>query len=257
MFVDTHCHLDDEKFSDVSEVIQKMRAEKVKIAIDMGCDFKSSKRAESLSELYSEVYFAAGVHPENVTEDYKKELKKIEKLLSEKRCVAVGEIGLDYHYEPFNRELQKEVFALQLELANAYDLPVSIHSRDATEDTLRILKDNKNKLKHSGVMHCFSGSVETAKELLKLGFYFGFGGTVTFKNSVKAVECAEFLPADAILTETDSPYLAPVPKRGSLNEPTNIPLILKKLSEIKGIDEEVLKNRVYLNTLDLFYKIEK
>lgn len=257
MFIDTHCHLDDQKFSDLSEVIRRMNDEHVEIAIDMGCDLASSVKAKNISDSYNEVFFAAGIHPENVTENFKEELDRIEKLLTEKKCVAVGEIGLDYHYEPFDRELQKKVFISQIELANAYDLPVSIHSRDATEDTLSILKDNKNKLKSGGVMHCFSGSEETAKELLKLGFYFGFGGTVTFKNSVKAVCCARLLPSNVILTETDSPYLAPVPKRGSVNEPSNIPFILKKLAEIRETDQDVLEDIVVSNAKTLFYKLKR
>lgn len=256
MFIDTHCHICDDKLEDKAKVVEKMRKSGVGIAIEAGCDLESSKRASNLSKDYNEVYFGAGIHPENAGEKFEKNAYEFDRLLNDEKCVVVGEIGLDYHYEPFDRELQKKLFIAQLEIAFARKLPVCIHCRDATEDMLKIIRENKSKFLYGGVMHCFSGSVETARELLNVGLYLGFGGTLTFKNSVKAVEAATFVPLDACLTETDSPYLAPVPFRGSVNEPCNIPIIAEKLACIKGVTIDVVEKAIEGNAKRLFYKIK-
>ena len=165
----------------------------------------------------------------------------------------MGEIGLDYHYQPFDKEKQAAAFIRQIELANELKLPIVVHSRDACLDTLNIIKAHRPK--YGGTMHCFSGSKETARDYLNLGFYLSFGGTLTFKNAVRAVEVVKFAPIDRILTETDSPYLSPEPFRGQVNTPKNIPIIAKRLAEIRGVEVGVIEEAVYRNTTTLFPKI--
>ena len=183
-----------------------------------------------------------GVHPEDANEYSENAQKKLIELCKSKKVVAIGEIGLDYHYEGFDKEKQKEVFLKQIVLADKLSLPIQIHCRDAMEDAMKILKENKDKLSRGGIFHCYSGSIEEAKEILKLGFSFSFGGVCTFKNARKAVEVINFLPIENILLETDCPYLAPEPHRGEVNEPKNIPFIAEKIAQIKNIQlEEVAK----------------
>ncbi len=255
MFIDTHCHIDDEKLNAKDSVVENMKNNNVKIAINMGCDLTSSKVSKELSKKYNEIYFGAGVHPENVSFVKGGDLKKIEEMFGDYKCVAVGEIGLDYHYEPFDKNKQIEIFVEQLSLAKKYNLPVSIHSRDSTGDMMEILRSNRDLIV-GGVMHCFSGSKETAKELINLGLCIGFGGTLTFKNSISAVDCAKYLPLEYILTETDSPYLAPVPFRGSVNEPKNVKYVAEKLAEIKGVGIEKIEEQIEINTRRVFNKIK-
>ena len=176
-------------------------------------------------------------------------------LLSAPKGVAVGEIGLDYHYEGTDEGAQRRAFAAQLELADALGLPVIIHSRDAAADTLRILRDNREKLHNGGVMHCFSGSPETAKEYLKLGLYISFAGPVTFKNARRLDEVAKMVPADRMLAETDSPYLAPEPLRGTLNTPANVVKVYEKLALLRGEPLEALCEQIEQNARTLFTKL--
>ena len=201
------------------------------------------------------MYFAAGIHPMDVKDATDSDLDIIARLAAHPKCVAIGEIGLDYYWDKTFVEKQKEFFIRQIELANQVRLPINIHIRDAMRDAVEILKGNADKLVSGGVMHCYSGSAETAKELLKLGLYISFGGTVTFKNSRKAQEVAAIVPINRILTETDSPYLAPEPKRGTVNSPKNIPFVVSKLAEIRGTDAGAIETAVYNNTLELFKKI--
>ncbi len=254
MFIDTHCHLDDEKFTDIIKTVKTFEVANVGIAINMGCNLQSSIKSKELAENFQSIYFAVGFHPSDAHDFDLEVMKEIKKLSLHEKCVAIGEIGLDYHWEPFDKEKQKTVFNLQLDLANDECLPVSVHSRDATKDVLDILKSNMPK--SGGVMHCFSGSKETAKELLDLGFYLGFGGTVTFKNASNLKEVAKYVPMDRILTETDCPYLSPEPFRGQRNEPKNIPIIAKYLAELKGVFLEVMENTLYSNAKNLFKKLK-
>lgn len=257
MYVDTHCHLDDDKLKyDLDKVVADFHAAGVNIAINIGCDVKSSEVVKNQAEKYDGVYFAAGIHPSDVKDANLSDIDKIAELLSNVKCVAVGEIGLDYYWDKSFNDKQKEFFVRQIELANSVKLPINVHVRDAYGDAVEILKEHKRELSHGGVMHCFSGSVETAKELLDLGLYISFGGTLTFKNSKKAVEVAKIVPKDRILTETDSPYLAPEPLRGTVNSPKNIPFVVEKLAEIRGETQEETARAVYENTLRLFSKIK-
>lgn len=201
------------------------------------------------------LYFAAGFHPSNLQDYQKGDEERLASLLQSPKGVAVGEIGLDYHYEDTDEAAQKRAFCAQLELAEALSLPVIIHSRDAAADTLQILKDNRAKLRAGGVMHCFSGSPETAKEYLKLGLYISFAGPVTFKNARRLDEVAKIVPPERILAETDSPYLAPEPFRGTLNTPKNVVQVYEKLAQLRGEEVFALAARIHENAKTLFYKI--
>ena len=201
------------------------------------------------------LYFAAGFHPSNLQDYQKGDEERLASLLQSPKGVAVGEIGLDYHYEDTDEAAQKRAFCAQLELAEALSLPVIIHSRDAAADTLRILKDNRAKLRAGGVMHCFSGSPETAKEYLKLGLYISFAGPVTFKNARRLDEVAKIVPPERILAETDSPYLAPEPFRGTLNTPKNVVQVYEKLAQLRGEELFALAARIKQNAKTLFYKL--
>ena len=246
---DTHAHYDDEKFNgDRAEVLSFVKANGVSRIIDCGCDLKSSLAAVDLSEEYDFIYAAVGVHAHEADEAAEKDFAEIEKLYAHKKVVAVGEIGLDYHYDFSPRERQLEVFERQLILANKLDLPVIIHDREAHEDTLRLLKKHRPK----GVVHCFSGSVESAKEVLSLGMYIGLGGAVTFKNAKKPVEVAKFVPDDYLLLETDCPYMAPVPYRGKRCDSSMIASTAELIASVRNTDTQTLIDRCHENADRLF-----
>ena len=246
---DTHAHYDDEKFNgDRAEVLSFVKANGVSRIIDCGCDLKSSLAAVDLSEEYDFIYAAVGVHAHEADEAAEKDFAEIEKLYAHKKVVAAGEIGLDYHYDFSPRERQLEVFERQLILANKLDLPVIIHDREAHEDTLRLLKKHRPK----GVVHCFSGSVESAKEVLSLGMYIGLGGAVTFKNAKKPVEVAKFVPDDFLLLETDCPYMAPVPYRGKRCDSSMIASTAELIASVRNTDTQTLIDRCHENADRLF-----
>ncbi len=257
MYLDTHAHLNyTDRYGDLPALLRAIRQAGVEKVISVGWDLPSSALAAAMAEQNGMLYFAAGVHPSDAGGMRGGDLDRLAQLLSAPKGVAVGEIGLDYHYEGFDAQTQQRAFAAQLELACALHLPVCIHSRDATEDTLRILKDNRAKLRAGGVMHCFSGSRETALECLKLGLYLSFAGPVTFKNARKTHEAAKAVPSDRLLAETDSPYLAPEPLRGTQNTPANVPLVYKQLALLRGQNEEELAARIYENAHTLFPKLK-
>lgn len=247
LIFDTHSHYDDEKFTPfIDELFQRLPKCGVGGIITCGYDLSSSIRAIELAEKYDFVYAAVGMHPENIDNPY--ELSEIEQLLSHKKCVAIGEIGLDYYWRQDNKGLQKEIFIKQLELSLKYNMPVIIHDREAHGDTLDIIK----KYKPKGVLHSFSGSIEMAKELLKLGMYIGIGGVITFKNAKKLPEVVAMLPDDKILLETDAPYLAPVPFRGKINNSAMIYLVAEKIAELKNTEPQKILNLTFKNALNLF-----
>lgn len=232
MFFDTHAHYDDSAFdADRDEVLLKLASSGVDVVINPGCDVASSKKAMELSEGYDFLYFAAGVHPENLEGLPENYLDVISEILVRPKCAAVGEIGLDYYWRDDDRERQKEVFRAQMELAVEVNMPVIIHDRDAHGDSLEIIRAFPDA---RGVFHCFSGSREMAEELLKRGWYLGFDGPVTYKNARKTIEVLEAAPLDRILIETDSPYLSPVPMRGKRNDSSNLTFIVQKIAEVKG-----------------------
>ena len=274
MYIDTHAHLNyPEKYGDLPQLLAKIAAAGVDTVINVGWDPASSALAAEQAERFAArqtespaeqaerlaaapaLYFAAGFHPSNLQDYQKGDEECLASLLQSPKGVAVGEIGLDYHYEDTDEAAQKRAFCAQLELAEALSLPVIIHSRDAAADTLRILKDNRAKLRAGGVMHCFSGSPETAKEYLKLGLYISFAGPVTFKNARRLDEVAKIVPPERILAETDSPYLAPEPFRGTLNTPQNVVQVYAKLAQLRGEELFALAARIKQNAKTLFYKI--
>lgn len=250
---DSHAHYNDERFDDDRDVLLPyLLSNGICGIINCGDDIESSKKSIELSKKYKNIFASVGVHPHSAKDDFDK-LPLLYELAKYKKTVAIGEIGLDYHYDFSPRDIQKEVFEKQLFIAKELDLPVIIHSREATEDTLNILKKHNPK----GVVHCFSGSVETAKEILKLGMFIGIGGSLTFKNAVKPVEACKYIPLNKILLETDCPYMTPVPFRGKRNDSSYIQYVVKKISEIKNISEEEICNTAKQNTLNLFSKISE
>ena len=247
---DSHAHYDDEAFDeDRYALLDSLFDNGVSYIVNCGSDLLSSKKSIDLADRYPGIYAAAGIHPHEAQKATDGDLCEIESLLkAEKKCVAVGEIGLDYHYDFSPRERQKYVFEYQLELALKLGLPVIIHDREAHEDTLDLLK----KYKPKGVVHCFSGSVEMAKDILALGMYIGLGGAVTFKNAKKPVQVAEIIPEDKLLTETDCPYMTPVPFRGRRNDSGFIPFTAERLAEIRGTDPQRILDITFNNAVRLF-----
>lgn len=224
-FVDSHLHLFNEYYSDIDEVIKRAKLNGVNYFINSGASKKEIPEIINLSEKYEEVYLTLGYHPSEESIISDSDIEELEKLLHHKKVIGVGEIGLDYHYPGTNKKGEEKLFRRQLELAQKLNLPVVIHSRDAVNDTINILKEYKVK----GIIHCFSGSLETARTYINMGFYLGIGGVVTFKNS-KLKDVLKELSLDNIVLETDSPYLSPF--RGNKNEPSNIYYIAKFLAEL-------------------------
>lgn len=246
---DSHAHYDDERFDcDRDEVIKALAEKGVTGAINIGCNLERSEQSIELAEKYPMLYASVGVHPEdaeNLPEDY---LLRLEELAGHEKAVAIGEIGLDYHYEGYSAEAQKKVFREQLALAKRLDMPVIIHSRDAAMDTLEILREFKPR----GVVHCFSGSEETAREILSLGMYISFTGVLTFKNAKRAAAACSAVPEDRLLLETDSPYMAPEPVRGTRCDSSLIPYIAEKVAELRGSDAQSVIDKCTENTKRLF-----
>ena len=240
MIFDSHAHYDSHQFDDDrSELLDKMPETGVSGIVNCGCDIPSSKMSLEFSDKYDFVYASVGFHP-GCIEDYKEgDLDIIKELSMHKKCVAIGEVGLDYHYGKEFKEEQKELFIKQIRLANEVGKPVIVHEREAFSDCYEILKTEKPE---KGVMHCFSGNKETLPLILSLGMYIGVGGTLTFKNNVKTVEMCPLIPKDRILLETDAPYLAPVPLRGKRNYSPYIIHVAKRVGELMNLTtEEVLK----------------
>lgn len=232
---DTHAHYFKSDFGDeLDSLLCSMPENGVEHILAIGCSVADSREQLDLAQRYGFIHAAVGIHPENVDNLPPDWLERIEAMLTEPKAAALGEIGLDYHYEGYDRALQHEVFIKQLELAQRLGKPVVIHSRDACEDTMNILK----RYKPCGVMHCFSGSAETAREVIKLGMYVGFTGVLTFKNSKKAWAACEAVPMDRLLLETDCPYMAPVPHRGERSNSAMIKYTAAKMAEIKGVSAE-------------------
>lgn len=252
MFIDSHAHLDDERFDlDRQNVIKDLKSNQVDLVINIGADIESSISTVKLAEDYENIYASVGVHPHSVSELIGVGLNEIENLAKRKKVVAIGEIGLDYYYENSPKDIQKEYFIEQIRLAKKLDLPIVIHSREAVKDTLDIIKSEKSS-NLRGVMHCFSSSVEIAKEYIKLGFYIAIGGVVTFKNARVTKEVAQFIPLENLLIETDCPYLAPEPFRGKRNEPKYIKYTAEEIAKIKEVDLEEIAKITSANAKKLF-----
>ena len=232
MYFDTHAHYDDRAFdADRDAILEGLPAAGVTLVIDPGCDVKSSERALALAAQWDLVYAAVGIHPEELGGMEEGDLQRIEALCTREKCVAIGEIGLDYYWDDTHRQEQQTLFIRQIELALSRDLPIIVHDREAHGDCLDIVRRYPAL---RGVFHCYSGSAEMAQELLRRGWYLGFDGPITYKNARKALEVLEICPMDRILIETDSPYLSPVPRRGRRNDSRNLPCIVERIAEIKG-----------------------
>lgn len=244
MLIDTHCHLSYEDYENLDEIIKNMDG----IMIASGCNDKTNKEVLELVNKYDNVYGTLGIHPEevdNITED---SFKLLEENINNPKIVAIGEIGLDYYWVKDNKEKQQDIFKRQLDISTKYNKPIVVHSREAIQDTYDILKQYNLK----GSLHCFSSSLEMAKEFIKLGYKIGVGGTVTFKNSKKLQEIIKQIDIKDILLETDSPYLSPEPFRGKKNNPSNTYFVAQKISELKDIDIKEVLDITSSNAIQLF-----
>jgi TatD DNase family protein len=242
MLFDTHAHLNATQFEeDLEEVIQRAQDAGVSHVVVVGFDRETITRAMQLTEAYDFIYAAVGWHPVDAIDMKDEDLEWIEELAAHPKVVAIGEMGLDYYWDKSPKDVQKEVFRKQIRLAKKVKLPIIIHNRDATQDIVDILRE-ENASEVGGIMHCFSGSVETAKECIEMNFLISLGGPVTFKNAKKPKEVATALPLEKLLIETDCPYLTPHPFRGKRNEPSYVKLVAEEIANIKGLTyEEVAK----------------
>ena len=259
-FFDSHSHYNDEKFDeDRDTVIKQTYDEGITKFICAGYDVESSKKSIEIANKYDYIYSICGISPNDVPDELDKideEINKIEELIkkdSNKNVVAVGEIGLDYHWNDQNKQIQKEMFIKQIKLANKYNLPIVIHTREAVQDTLDILKNECIAI-NKGVFHCCPLNRELVKEALKLGFYISFAGPITFKNSKNAEEIVNMVPIEKILIETDSPYLAPEPKRGTRNDSRNVKLVAQKIANFKNMPLQDVADITYKNACNIFQK---
>ena len=247
MLVDTHCHIFEEYYKNIDDIMLNVQKSNVKVIINSGCDIETNREVLSLVDKYKIMYGTIGIHPENCDKYSQADVDFIESNLSHPKIIAIGEIGLDYYYPNSDKEKQKELFVKQMKIAEKYEVPVIIHSREALQDTLDILKQFKVK----GVIHSYSGSVETAFEYIKIGYYIGINGIVTFKNCNLAKYLIE-IPLDKIILETDSPYLCPDPFRGKQNEPQNIEIIANYLAKIYSLPVEEIARVTSNNAAHLF-----
>ena len=250
MYFDTHAHYDSGAFNaDREAVLAALPEAGVSLVVNPGCEVRSSETAIALAGRFAHVYAAVGIHPEDMGDMAEGDLDRIAQLARHEKCVAIGEIGLDYYWDASHREEQKALFARQLDMALALDLPVIVHDREAHGDCLDIVRRYESL---RGVFHCYSGSVEMAEELLRRGWYLGFDGPITYKNARKALEVLKICPLDRILIETDSPYLTPVPNRGKRNDSRNLVYITEKIAEVKGLTADEIAAATMENGKRLF-----
>ena len=248
MFIDTHCHISKEYFDDIPNLIDKIVKSGVNKVIVNGCDMKSNFEVLELVEKYDIVYGALGFHPTELDDFSDEQLIWLEKNINNKKIVAIGEIGLDYHYDNTDKVKQKEVFEKQLQIASKYHKPVIVHSRDAINDTYNII----SKYNVIGSLHCFSSSKEMAERFIKLGFYIGIGGVCTYKNAKEIKEVIKAIDLEYIILETDTPYLSPEPVRKEKNTPCNIPIIASYIASLKDIDLSIVSKVTSANASRLF-----
>ncbi|MDA7028394.1 TatD family hydrolase [Bacillus sp. CLL-7-23] len=252
MLFDTHAHLNAEQYhEDLKEVIARAREEKVERIVVVGFDRPTINCAMELIEEYEFIYAAIGWHPVDAIDMTDEDLSWIKELSSHEKVVALGEMGLDYHWDKSSKDVQKEVFRKQIALAKEVNLPIVIHNRDATEDVITILREEGAE-QVGGIMHCFTGSAEIAKECIDMNFYISFGGPITFKNAKKPKEVAKQIPIDRVLIETDCPYLTPHPFRGKRNEPSYVKFVAEQIAELKGLTYEEVAAKTTENAKKLF-----
>ena len=255
--IDSHAHLTDKAFVNDKDVINRAKSVGVKTIVTLGWNISSSEDCRAMAENTSDIYFASGVHPSDCEEFDNGVIARLFKSFESKKCIAEGEIGLDYHYGADKKELQKTVFKKQVEIAKDANLPFVIHSREASGDMVNIVteSDKAGLLQNGFLMHCYSESKECAEIYLKYGAYFAFGGAITFKNAKKE-EIIKSIPIDRVLCETDCPYMAPVPLRGTVNEPANVRFVYEKLADIYGVAVEKLVDIVRENFHRLFKRAQ-
>lgn len=252
MIFDTHAHYNDQAFDeDREKLIQSLPENGIGLVVNIGANLESTKESIKLAETYPFFYASAGVHPSDTAELNEENLAWLEECANRKKVVAVGETGLDYYWDEPDRNIQKEWFERQMEMAREVKLPVIIHSRDAAKDTLNMMKAVRAG-EIGGVIHCFSYSVEMAREFLNMGFYLGIGGVLTFKNAKRLKEVAEYAPLDRIVLETDCPYMAPSPNRGKRNSSLNLPYVAEELARIKGMTVEEIEQVTFENGKSLY-----
>jgi TatD DNase family protein len=252
MLFDTHCHLTDERFSeDIEQVIANMRKAQVELAVNVGDGTTDEQPVFDMAARHPGMYAATGVHPQDALKFDAESPARLRRWMSLPKAVALGEIGLDYYYDNAPHDVQLDVFLRQLVIARELKKPVIMHIRDGHGDALALLRAHRGELP-AGVMHCFSGSVETAREYLDMGFYISIAGPVTFKNAAKLPEVSRYVPADRLLVETDSPYLAPVPKRSKRNEPAFVQYTAAHIAELRGVDAEAFAAQCLENGIRLF-----
>ncbi|WP_425446809.1 TatD family hydrolase [Dethiothermospora halolimnae] len=257
MLIDSHAHLDDGRFDkDRDKIIKSLKEDDVDIVINPGADFLSSVKSVNMSEKYDNIYAAVGIHPHEAKNMGEDTIGLLRDLSKKGKVVAIGEIGLDYHYDNSPRDIQKEKFREQIKLAKELNLPIIVHDREAHKDTYDIISSEYDG-KLTGVIHSFSSSTEMAKKYIDMGFYISFSGPITFKNAKQPKEVAKEISLDHILIETDSPYLTPEPHRGKRNEPLNVRYIAGKIAELKGISFEKVMKKTAENTKKLFKINEK
>ena len=259
--IDVHCHLTGDEYDEiggVDEILFHAKQDGISTVVASGYDLDSSIESSEIANRHDGVYFCAGFHPSELGKYKDGDLERLKTLCKNEKCVAVGEIGLDYHFDDNPpKERQKELFVAQLKLADELGLPVVIHSRDACLDTLTLLRENQALLKKGGLLHCYSYSAETVKDFVDLGLYFSFGGPCTFKNSKKAQESVKLIPAHRLLSETDCPYLTPVPFRGVFpNQPKNVKYVVEKLAELREWSTQETEKQINENAKRLFFKLE-
>lgn len=248
MFIDTHCHVFSEYYDNINEVVNQCKKNNVNRIIVNGCDINSNKEVLELVNKYDVIYGAIGFHPTEL-DDFKDEyFEFLENNISNPKIVAIGEIGLDYYYDNTDKDKQKEIFKRQLDIANKYNKPIIVHSRNSIQDTYNILKEYNL----FGSIHCFSGSVEMAREFIKIGYKLGIGGIITYKNAKNIREVVKNIDLSHILLETDSPYLTPSPYRGKINSPQYIPLIASTIADIKNISINDVSEVTTANAEEIF-----
>ena len=252
MFIDTHVHLNADQYEeDLEEVIQRALDANVTKMVVIGFDRKTIEKAMELSEAYPFIYAVVGWHPVDAIDCTEEDLQWIESLAKHPKVVGIGEIGLDYHWDKSPKDVQQELFRKQIHLAKKVELPIIIHNREATADVVQILKEEGAR-EVGGIMHCFSGSVETARECIDMNFMISLGGPVTFKNAKTPKQVAEEIPLEHLLIETDAPYLAPHPNRGKRNEPAYVTLVAEEIARLKDMPVEEVAEATTRNALKLF-----
>ena len=255
MIIDSHAHINDEKLRDIrEEIISSLNSYGIERMVEIGFDYESSKEAFELAKAHDEVYCAVGIHPHDAKNRFLEHYDYFRSIAPDPKVVAIGEIGLDYFYDLSERDIQKQVFREQIELAEELKLPIAIHMRDAFKDVEDILTDMKSHLSNGVLIHCYTGSREFVKVLGKFDCFFALGGAITFKNAKKE-DVIRTIPLDRLLIETDSPYLTPVPYRGKPNQPQYVNLVLDKIAAVLEMDRDALGNITRENTLSLYKKM--